>query len=346
MNASKNGLAGFFDRNGYMVCIVGAALSGLLVPGPGGKGGILHLDSVTHTGIMLVFFLHGANLAPDSLKAGLTHWRLHLFVQLSTFVLFPLIGAGMFLAGQGWLPADMLLGFFYLCALPSTISSSVAMTAMGKGNVPGAIFNATASGLIGMVLTPVLMSLVMARSGHPVSLASAITGVMLQLMLPFAAGQMLRRPLLAWLAKTRRFLAYLDRGVIVLIVHASFCDAQRAGVWSGYPARSLALLVLMTAMLLLAVLLLTTWASRRLGFSTADEVAAVFCGSKKSLANGMPMANAMFAGDPGMGIFVLPMIVYHQLQLLVCSMLAQRYAARGELPARASHGANPQLKEI
>ncbi|MES2264839.1 MAG: bile acid:sodium symporter family protein [Pseudomonadota bacterium] len=328
-----NSIQNFLGKHGYMACIIGAAALGLMLPGPGGKGGLLHLGSLTYAGIMVVFFLHGANLSPDSLKAGITHWRLHLFVQLATFLLFPLIGIAIFIAGKGLLPPDMLLGFFYLCALPSTISSSVAMTALARGNLPGAIFNATVSGLIGMIATPVLMSLVMAHSGHPVSLASAVAGVMVQLMLPFAAGQLLRKPLRALMARSKKLLSYLDRGVIVLIVHASFCNSQQAGVWSGYPVHSLAALIALTGVLLVAVLCLTTWSSRRLGFNTEDEIAAVFCGSKKSLANGMPMANAMFAGHPGMGIFVLPMIVYHQLQLLVCSVLAQRYASRQRQPA-------------
>jgi sodium/bile acid cotransporter 7 len=238
----------------------------------------------------------------------------------------------------------MLLGFFYLCALPSTISSSVAMTALAKGNLPGAIFNATMSGLIGMVLTPILMSTVMSRTGHPVSVWSAISDVMLQLMLPFAAGQLLRRPLLDILLRTKKPLAYLDRGVIVMIVHASFCDSQQAGVWSSYPASSLASLAVMTGLLLMVVLCLTTWASRRCKFTPEDEIAAVFCGSKKSLANGMPMANAMFAGDPAMGIFVLPMIIYHQLQLLVCSVLAQHYASRPALSVEGWDGADKVLE--
>ncbi len=324
MHSTKN----FLNKHGYMVCIVGAAVLGLLIPGPGGTGGILHLSTLTYVGIMLVFFLHGANLSPDKLKAGFTQWQLHLFVQLATFVLFPIIGIGIFMVGRGWLPNDMLLGFFYLCALPSTISSSVAMTALARGNLSGAIFNATISGLIGMVMTPMLMSFVMAKSGHPISLLSAMMDVMIQLMLPFAAGQMLRRPLLTLMARNKKLLSTLDRGVIVLIVHASFCNSQQAGVWSSYSLYTLAALIVLTGILLVIILCLTTWSSRRLGFNTEDEIAAVFCGSKKSLANGMPMAQAMFAGHAGMGIFVLPMIIYHQLQLLVCSVLAERYANR------------------
>lgn len=324
MHAIKN----FLSKHGYMACIVSAAVLGLLIPGPGSNGGILHLSTLTYVGIMVVFFLHGANLSPDNLKAGIRHWRLHLFVQLATFALFPLIGIGILMAGKGWLPNDMLLGFFYLCALPSTISSSVAMTALARGNLSGAIFNATLSGLIGMVMTPVLMSFVMTHSGHPISLSSAIAGVMVQLLLPFAAGQMLRRPLLTLLMRNKKLVSTLDRGVIVLIVHASFCDSQQAGVWSGYPIYSLGVLIVLTGIVLAVVLCVTTWSSRRLGFNTEDEITAVFCGSKKSLANGMPMAQAMFAGHASMGIFVLPMIVYHQLQLLVCSVLAERYRRR------------------
>jgi sodium/bile acid cotransporter 7 len=315
-------------RHGYMLSLVAAAILGLLFPEPGSKGGVLRLDHVTQLGVMLVFFLHGANLAPKNLRQGVANWRLHLFVQGATYALFPLLGAAIFFGGRGWLPTDLLLGLFYLCALPSTITSSVAMTALARGNIAGAIFNATLSGLIGMLITPALMSLVVSTTGQSLPLLPAVLGVMQMLLLPFIAGQLLRPLLIDWLARGRSIVTLLDRGVIVLIVHASFCESSKANVWSSYPLLSMVLLFLITAVLLALVLYLTTRAARALNFSTEDEIAAVFCGSKKSLANGMPMANVLLAGHAGLGVLVLPMMIYHQLQLLVCSVLAQRYAAR------------------
>lgn len=315
-------------RHGYMLSLVGAAMFGLLIPEPGSRGGFLHLETLTQYGVMLVFFLHGTSLAPKNLRQGVTNWRLHLFVQGATYVFFPLIGALIFFGGRNLLPTDMLLGLFYLCALPSTITSSVAMTALARGNVAGAIFNATLSGLVGMLITPVLVSAVMQTSGHSLPLWPSILGVMQTLLLPFVCGQLLRPLLIDWLLRIRSVVTLLDRAVIVLIVLAAFSESSAAHVWSNYPLLSMGVLMLVTGLLLAVVLWATTQAARRLGFSTEDEIAAVFCGSKKSLANGMPMANVLLSGHAGLGVLVLPMIVYHQLQLVVCSVLAQRYAQR------------------
>lgn len=319
-------------RHGYMLSLIAAGILGLLFPEPGSKGGALHLDHVTRFGVMLVFFLHGVGLAPKKLRQGVANWRLHLFVQGATYLLFPLLGATIFFAGRDWLPTDLLLGLFYLCALPSTITSSVAMTALAHGNIAGAIFNATLSGLIGMLITPALVSLVVSTTGQSLPLLPAVLGVMQMLLLPFVLGQLLRPLLIDWLERARSVVTLLDRGVIVLIVHASFCESSKAKVWSSYPLLSMVLLFAITAALLALVLYITTRAARALRFSTEDEIAAVFCGSKKSLANGMPMASVLLAGHAGLGVLVLPMMIYHQLQLVVCSVLAQRYAVRDGKP--------------
>jgi sodium/bile acid cotransporter 7 len=323
----------FIKRNGYVFSLVGAALLGLAFPGPGSRDGVLHLSVITQIGIMLVFFLHGANLAPKNLRQGIANWRLHLMIQLSTFVMFPLIGAALLFGGAGYLPTDILLGLFYLCALPSTITSSVAMTALARGNVPGAIFNATLSGLIGMVMTPLLMSLVMQTTGRSLPLLPSILSVMGTLLLPFVLGQLFRSFLIGFITRHKPLIGLIDRGVIVLIVLASFSESSKANIWTTYPVTSLLLLLALTAVLLTIVLWLTTTVSRLLGFSVDDEIAAVFCGSKKSLANGMPMANVLLAGQAGLGVMVLPMMIYHQLQLLVCSVMAQRYARRHQVDA-------------
>lgn len=325
--------------DGFVLIMLAAIGVALLAPEIGTGDGPLHLGLITSIGVALVFFLHGAAMSREKLVAGAKHWRLHTFVQSFTYIVFPVIGAVLFLTLRNVLPADLLLGIFFLCALPSTVSSSVAMTSMARGNVPGAIFNATVSGLIGMALTPLLMGLVISASGASMPLGKALMGVAMQLLLPFALGQ-LARPLIGdWLAKRKKITTKIDRGVIVLIVYSSFCDATAAGLWHQYGWETIGAVMGISAVMLFVVLGLTTFTARRFGFSVEDEITAVFCGSKKSLANGIPMAKILFAGHPALGLLVLPLMVYHQLQLIVCSVMASRYANRDQLlegaPARA-----------
>lgn len=317
--------------DGFVLIMLAAIALALAAPEVGTGDGPLHLGLVTSLGVALVFFLHGAALSRDKLVAGARHWRLHTFVQAFTYVVFPLIGAVLMFALRAQLPADLLLGVFFLCALPSTVSSSVAMTSMARGNVPGAIFNATISGLIGMALTPLLMGLVISASGASMPLGKALTGVALQLLLPFALGQLARPVIGAWLGRHKAITSKIDRGVIVLIVYSSFCDATSEGLWHQYSWQTIAAVMALAAVLLFAILATTTFVARRLGFSVEDEITAVFCGSKKSLANGIPMAKILFAGHPALGLLVLPLMVYHQLQLIVCSVMASRYANREQI---------------
>jgi solute carrier family 10 (sodium/bile acid cotransporter), member 7 len=322
----KNLLA-FAHRHGYMLALLAAAVLGSLLPGPGARDGFLHLKEVTLLGVMLVFFLHGAGMSHEALRRGALQWRLHLFVQGTTFLVFPLVGGLVFWLCEPWLPLDLRLGFFYLCALPSTMTSSVALTAMAGGNLAAAVFNATLSGLLAMVFTPALMGLVVGLSGQQMPLLDAVLKVCATLLLPLLLGQTLHRWLEPWMRRHKKGVSLLDRGVIVLIVYASFCDSSQSGAWASYPMASMALLFALVA----ALLALSVWAirlaARWRGLPRQDEVVAVFCGGQKSLANGMPMANVMLASHPGLGVIVLPMIVYHQLQLLWGSVLAQRYRA-------------------
>lgn len=314
--------------DGFVLAMLAAVVLALIAPGIGAHDGPLHLGLVTTIGIGAVFFLHGCGLSPQALRAGAANWRLHLVVHGSTFVLFPAIGALLFFGTRGLLAPEVRLGLFYLCALSSTISSSVAMTALGRGNVAGAIFDATLSGLIGMVLTPLLVGLVAATATGHLPLGPAILDVARTLLLPFALGQLARPWLGGWIAAHKSWTTKADRGVILLIVYAAFCESTAAGLWSRYQPAILLLIAAIILALLATVLIATTLVSRALGFSREDEVAAVFCGSKKSLANGAPIANILFGGNPALGMIVLPLMLYHQAQLIVCSMLARRYAER------------------
>jgi len=320
--------------DGFLLAMLGAVVLAFVAPRLGAPGGPLHMGLVTTLGIALVFFLHGANLSPEALKAGATNWRIHIAVQSTTFIVFPLIGFAIFFGLRPVLSEEVRLGVFFLCALSSTISSSVAMTSLARGNVPAAVFDASLSGIMGMVITPMLIAMVRAVSGQPFPILPAIADVAMTLLLPFAVGQ-LARPLIArWLAARRPIINRLDRGVIILIVYSAFCESTASGLWWSYSPWVIGEIAVIAGAVLWLILWLTTILSRIWGFSLPDEVTTVFCGSKKSLANGAPIAKILFAGDPAMGMIMLPIILYHQLQLIVCSMLARRYAARVRASAR------------
>jgi sodium/bile acid cotransporter 7 len=312
----------------FLLGMILATLLAWMFPGPGAAGGWLHPELLTKAGVALIFFLHGVALSFAALKAGALNWRLHLLVQSSTFVLFPLLGfATMWVLG-GVVPAGLTLGFFYLCALPSTVSSSVALTGAAKGNVAGAVFNATLSSLLGVVLTPLWVGAVLRTSGQPVALGPVILDLLRWLVLPLALGQLARPWLAAWAVRHKPKINIADRATILVLVYTSFCDSFRQGVWSGNGLSNLLLVVFASGVIFAVAMVATGWAARALGFSREDRIAAMFCGSKKTLASGVPMAKLIFGAHPAIGLILLPIMVYHPLQLLVCGVLAERWAKR------------------
>ena len=325
----------------FLLGMVAATLLAWLLPGPGAKGGALHPELANKLGVALIFFLHGLLLSFATLRAGTLLWRVHLVVQLSTFLLCPLIGFVVLALLGDALEPNLALGIFYLCALPSTVSSSVAMTAVARGNVGAAVFNATLSSLLGVFLTPLWIGLRMGASGASLPLGRVILDLMLWLLLPLALGQLARPLLGAFAARHKRRIHIIDRATILLLVYTSFCDSVVSGVWLGSGATTL-LAAGAFAVVLLAVLLVVVNAlARRIGFRVEDRIATVFCGSKKTLASGVPMARLMFAGHPGLSLILLPLMIYHPLQLVVCGWLAGRFAAR---PAQGEHAGEASLR--
>lgn len=317
----------------FLAGMVLAMLLAWLFPGPGASGGWLHPDILTKAGIALIFFLHGLLLSFGALRAGLYQWKAHLLIQGTTFLVFPLIGLAVLVASRGVVDPVLALGFFYLCALPSTVSSSVAMTAAAKGDVPVAVFNATLSSLLGVVLTPLWIGMAAEQAGEAMKLGEVILDLVLLLLLPLAVGQMLRRWLGAFALRHKRWVSKVDRGVILLLVYTSFCDSFAMGVWEAHDRMTLGLTLLATAALFFAVLGTMILLCRGLGVQPAQRSAVVFCGSKKSLATGVPMAHLIFAGNPQLGVILLPILLYHPLQLLVCAPLANAWARRTPSPA-------------
>ena len=282
---------------------------------------------LTTAAIALLFFMHGAKLSRNAILAGLGHWKLHLLVFASTFALFPLLGLGLGIVVPTLRAPAVHAGFLYLCALPATVQSAIAFTSLARGNIAAAICSASASSLLGVFLSPLLVGLLMhAQSGQTDTL-HAIGAIILQLMLPFILGH-LSRPLIGpWVERHRKLIGVTDRSSILLVIYTAFSAAVLEGIWQQMEGTSLLAILLFSCLLLAIVLLTTTWAARALGFNKADEITIVFCGSKKSLANGIPMANVLFPAAT-VGMMVLPLMVFHQIQLMVCAVLAQRYARR------------------
>jgi solute carrier family 10 (sodium/bile acid cotransporter), member 7 len=281
----------------------------------------------TKVAIAVLFFLHGARLSRDVVVAGILHWRLHIVILAVTFGLFPLLGLGIGFAVMDMLPPTLFIGFLYLCTLPSTVQSSIAFTSMAGGNVPAAICAASASNLAGMILTPLLCGLLLQAGGHSGVSMDAVLQIFTQLLLPFVAGQIVQPWVGDWVRARKKLLMPIDRGSILMVVYGAFSEAVIEGVWHNFSLGDLGLVVVLDMALLAFVLAFTMFGSRALGFSREDEITITFCGSKKSLASGVPMANAIFAGQP-VGAIVLPIMLFHQIQLMACAVIAQRYARR------------------
>jgi solute carrier family 10 (sodium/bile acid cotransporter), member 7 len=314
-----------FKPDWFLLGMIAATFLAWAFPGPGASGGWLHPELLTKAGVALIFFLHGLMLSFAALRAGALNWRLHALVQACTFLLFPIIGLGLRAALGGQISAELSLGLFFLCALPSTVSSSVAMTAAAHGNVAGAVFNATLSSLIGIVVTPLWIAWVMQTGGSPVPIGPVIVDLLKWLVLPLAVGQLLRPVIGAWAQLHKKRVSLVDRLTILLLVYTSFCDSFKQGVWSGHGAGQVILISVVCAGLFALVMVLTATFSRSLGFSREDRIAAMFCGSKKTLASGVPMAKLIFGAHPALGLILLPIMIYHPLQLVVCGILAQRW---------------------
>lgn len=286
---------------------------------------------LTDGAIALLFFLHGAKLSREAAIAGLTHWRLHLTVLASTFVLFPIFGLLLKPLLLPLVTPALYVGVLFLCTLPSTVQSSIAFTSIARGNVSAAICSASASSLLGILITPLLVGLIIVTSGKSGFSMDAIGTIVLQLLVPFVAGQIAQRWIGRWVGAHRGMLAFVDQGSILLVVYTAFSAAVIEGLWQHTPLRVLGGLLIVNAVLLAVALLVTRYGARALGFDKEDEITIVFCGSKKSLASGVPMAQVLFAGH-AMGAVVLPLMLFHQIQLMVCAVLASRYAQRPQAP--------------
>lgn len=285
------------------------------------------VDRLSTAMIALLFFMHGAKLSREAVIAGLTHWRLHLTVLTFTFIAFPLLGLLIKPAALLLVTSDLYIGILYLCVLPSTVQSSIAFTSVARGNVPAAVCSASASNLLGIFITPLLVNLIVVSNDMGHSSLDGVLKIVYQLLVPFVAGQLVRPWLASFMHRHSKVLKMVDQSSILLVVYVAFSAAVVQGLWRQVPISILLMLFVLSAVMLSIIMIATTYLSRYLGFNKEDEIAIVFCGSKKSLASGVPMAKVLFP-SASLGMILLPIMLFHQLQLMVCAVLAQRYSKR------------------
>lgn len=294
---------------------------------PAHGSGALIFDWITHLAIGLLFFFHGAKLSREAIIAGAMHWRLHLLVFTCTFILFPLIGWGLKPVLLPLLGMPLYIGILYLCALPGTVQSAIAFTSIARGNVPAAVCSASASSLIGIALTPLLLKILLDADAGTAGTLDAVIQISIQLLLPFIAGHLLRPWIGKWMERNQSWLKNVDQTSILLVVYTAFSASVIGGLWLAVPVKALLILTGVCFVLLFIMLFLTTWLARRFGFSREDEVTIVFCGSKKSMATGVPMAQVLFS-SAAIGPALLPLMIFHQIQLMACAVLANQYALK------------------
>ncbi|MEU6480105.1 bile acid:sodium symporter family protein [Streptomyces sp. NPDC047017] len=314
----------------YIVLLLATVGVAALLPA---RGGAAHVASGASTAaIAFLFFLYGARLSTREALDGLKHWRLHVTVLACTFVLFPLLG----LAARGLVPVllnqPLYQGLLFLTLVPSTIQSSIAFTSIARGNVPAAICAGSFSSLVGIILTPLLAAALLGSGGGGFSAHSLVT-IVLQLLVPFLAGQVLRRWVGGFLTRHKKVLGLVDRGSILLVVYTAFSEGMVRGIWHQVSPLRLGGLLAVEAVLLAVMLALTWYGGRMLGFGRQDRIAIQFAGSKKSLASGLPMASVLFGAHASLA--VLPLMLFHQMQLMVCAVIAKRRAHDAEAEGAA-----------
>ncbi|MEU6064322.1 MULTISPECIES: bile acid:sodium symporter family protein [Streptomyces] len=318
----------------YILLLLGTVGIAALFPARGTAADVA--SGASTAAIAFLFFLYGARLSTREALDGLRHWRLHVTVLACTFVIFPLLG----LAARALVPVlltqPLYQGLLFLTLVPSTIQSSIAFTSIARGNVPAAICAGSFSSLVGIVLTPLLAAALLGGSGGGFS-ADSLIKIVLQLLVPFLAGQVLRPWIGDFIARHKKVLGLVDRGSILLVVYTAFSEGMVQGIWHRVSPARLGGLLVVEAVLLAVMLALTWYGAKALRFGREDRIAIQFAGSKKSLASGLPMASVLFGAHASLA--VLPLMLFHQMQLMVCAVIAKRRAHDPEVTSPSASDA-------
>jgi solute carrier family 10 (sodium/bile acid cotransporter), member 7 len=312
----------FLRPDNFTLALASTVLLASLLPATGTFSHVL--ESLTSGVIVVLFFLHGSKLSRQAIWSGIGHWRLHILVTFTTFAFFPLLGWLLKPLLAHWLPQDLVLGILFLCTLPATVQSAIVLTGLARGNVPAAICSASGSTLLGIIFTPLLVTLLLSHTGHSSNPLESVGKIALQLLLPFALGHFLRPWTSGMLQKLGGKIKIIDQASILLVVYAAFSGAVVAGLWQQMPWIAMVTLFAVCAVILVCSMLWCVWSSRYFKFSTSDEVTILFCGAQKSLVSGIPIAQVLFSAT-AVGPMLLPIMLFHPMQLMVSAVIAGRY---------------------
>jgi sodium/bile acid cotransporter 7 len=330
--------------NCFVLALVLAVVLAFFFPEAGSQAGWLQPAILNNCGIVLILLLQGLSLPFERIKSGIGNWRLHLIIQTFTFGIFPL--AGLLLNAAIPLiwtsePPPIRDGFLYLCVLPSTVSTSVVLTAVARGNTAGALFNAAFSNILGVFLTPVLVHLLMSRTGQAAPFVPLLINITLLTMLPFFTGMLLRKVVVNWVEPHKVWVARISNTVIAFIVYSAFCDSVHERIWQRYGAAMIVAVIAFVALLFVGMSALICLAGNMFRLNWGDRVAAYFCSVKKTLAMGVPLAMLIFGNRSDLSIILLPIMIYHPLQLLLNGLLANRWAKRPSAGKRLAESKHP-----
>ncbi len=310
--------------NGFILAIFLAI--GIAYFFPEGKD-ILPLKTITNIGIGLIFFFYGLKLSPSEFKAGILNYRIHIIIHVTTFIIFPLLCLACLPIFEDGIKSDLWIALFFLGALPSTVSSSVVMVALAKGNLPAAIFNASLSGLIGIFATPLWIGFILEKTTD-FDFLMVLQKLGLQILLPLIIGLFLHRYFGKTARKHSKQLSLFDKTTIILIIYSSFSNSFTSSIFESIDIAGLIKLILIVFVLFFVVFFGLAFLSDKIGLNTSDKIAAQFCGTKKSLVHGSVMVRVLFGNSANSGLLLLPIMLYHSTQLILIAWFAEKYRKR------------------
>ena len=288
---------------------------------------LLPLKTITDIGIGLIFFFYGLKLAPAEFRAGLFNYKIHILIHLTTFIIFPLLCLACLPLFENGLRSDLWIALFFLGTLPSTVSSSVVMVALAKGNLPAAIFNASLSGLIGIVATPLWIGFILEKTAD-FDFLEVLQKLCLQIIVPLAIGLFLQRYFGNTARKYGKQLSLFDKTTIILIIYSSFSNSFTSDLFNTVELNELLKMAAIVMVLFFLVFFGLAFLSNLIGLNTEDKIAAQFCGTKKSLVHGSVMVKVIFGNAANSGLLLLPIMLYHSAQLILVAWFAEKYRKR------------------
>ena len=313
----------------FTLTLVAACVMAFLLPEPGATGGLLKSEITVKISVALVFFLQGLNIRSRQILHSATRLRVLLFCQSWNYALAPAIMILLMLVASSWIHPGLRGGLLYLSVLPTTISSAIVLTGSYRGDAATSLFNATLSNLLGVVITPIwCIALFSEASNHFPPIGSLILKIAILVILPITIAQVIRPYLRDRIEAWKPSIRNSSNAMIVFIVYVSFSNSVVNGLWETLSWTSIATAFGFVCLFLLLVSSLV-WTSSAIADNQKEQrIAAFFCGSQKTLATGAPMASIIFANQSAadQGLVLLPLILYHSLQILLASIVGPRLA--------------------